>query len=362
MVDLDKTFPSFQEGAKRQESANKGVPDRVPIIAQMPEFARQEMGLGPREFYSNPELIVAATLETMERYEIDSPYFDFDVYSIEPEGLGMQVHWSDESIPDLDYGNPIINDESDLEKINTPDFDSDGRFSHVLEMYRHYEQRTGGILPPFRCSAPFTFAANIRGTSKLLLDIYMKPDFAKEVINRCTEKVLVPWLLRVKKEFSDIKEIGADDALGSLPIVSPDILRDWVMPPVLKLREIVGPEVSVPNWIGEHFLSDPELMLDMKRQVCGTYIRCQDPDVEKLGPGIIKEYAKKHNINLCLGIGATFLDTATPQEVEERVQKYLEVAAPGGRLTLYLCALSSGTSPENVRAAVRAVKKYGTYR
>ncbi len=286
---------------------------------------------------------------------------DFDVYNIEPEGLGMEVLWSDESLPDLNYAKPIIIDENDLQKIKTPDFDSAGRFSHVLKIYHEYEKLTGGILPPFRCSAPFTLAANLRGTSNLLMEIFMKPDFVRALLDRLTEEVLVPWLLRVKKEFPNLKEIGADDALGSLPIVSPDIMRDWVLPPALKLKELVGSEVYVPNWVGEHYLSNPAIMLNMKKQVCQNFIRVQDPDVEKLGPGIFKEYANKHNINLCLGVGASFLDSATPEEVEERVKNYLQTGAPGGRLTLYLCALSAATSPENVRAAVRAVRKYGTY-
>ena len=354
-------YTFLQEGATRQEAANKGIPDRVPMIAQMPEFARRELKLGPREFYSSPELIAAGTLEIMERYGIDGPYLDFDVYNIEPEGLGMELLWSDESLPDLNYAKPIILDENDLHKIKTPDFDSVGRFSHVLEMYHQYEKLTGGILPPFRCSAPFTLAANIRGASNLLIEIFMKPDFVRELLDRITEKVLAPWLLQVKKEFPNLKEIGADDALGSLPIVSPDIMQDWVIPPALKLREIVGPEVYVPNWVGEHYLPDPAVMLDMKKQVSPNGIRVQDPDVEKLGPHIFKEYANKHDINLCLGVGASFLDSATPGQVEERVKNYLQIGAPGGRLTLYLCTLSSATPPENVRAAVRTVREHGVY-
>ena len=358
---LKNNYTFLQEGEKRQEDANKGIPGRVPIIAQMPEFVRKELGLGPREFYSSPELIAAGTLEIMERYGFDSPYLDFDVYNIEPEGLGMEVLWSDESLPDLNYAKPLIIDENDLEKIKTPDFDSAGRFPHVLKMYRQYEKLTGGVLPPFRCSAPFTLAANLRGASNLLMEISLKPDFIRDLLDRITEEVLVPWLLRVKKEFPNLKEIGADDAFGSLPIVSPNIMRDWVMPPILKLRKLVGPEVSVSNWVGEHYLSNPEIVLEMKKQVSPNLIKAQDPDVEKLGPTIFKEFAKKHNMNLCLGIGASFLDSATPVEVEERVKNYLQIGAQGGRMTLYLCTLSAGTSPENVRAAVKAVHKYGTY-
>jgi uroporphyrinogen-III decarboxylase len=95
--------------------------------------------------------------------------------------------------------------------------------------------------------------------------------------------------------------------------------------------------------------------------VSPNVIRVQYLDVEKLGPDIFKEYANKHNINLCIGVGASFLDSATPDQVEERVKKYLQIGAPGGGFTLYLCALSAATPQENVRTAVRVVREYGTY-
>jgi hypothetical protein len=34
-------FSSFQEGARRFEKAMRGIPDRVPMCAQMHEFAKQ---------------------------------------------------------------------------------------------------------------------------------------------------------------------------------------------------------------------------------------------------------------------------------------------------------------------------------
>lgn len=335
---------------------------QVGVFAQMPEFSRKELDLGPREFYSNPRLVTAGTLEVMEKYGFDCPYLDFDVYTIEPEGLGMDVVWSDESMPDLNYARPIVADKGDAEKIQTPDFDTVGRFAHVLEMYREYQKLTQGVLPPFRCSAPFTLAANIRGTSDFLVDIHMDPEFAHGLLERTVEEVLAPWLLRVKKEFPGLTEIGADDALGSLPIVSPEIMRDWIVPAFEHLRRLVGPEVYVPNWVGERYLSDPEILLDMKRQVCPGFIRAQDPDVAILGPSLFKAYADRQAMDLTLGVGAAFLDSASPEEVEERINQYLQIGAPGGGLTIYLCTLSTTTNPANVRAAVRAVRDYNRER
>ena len=102
-------------------------------------------------------------------------------------------------------------------------------------------------------------------------------------------------------------------------------------------------------------------MLDVKRQVCPGFVEGQDPDVEKLGPELYKDYAEKHDVPLILGVGAGFLALATPEQVAQRVKRYVDVGGKGGRLVLYLCNLGATTPPENVRAAIQAVREYGTY-
>lgn len=53
--------------------------------------------------------------------------------------------------------------------------------------------------------------------------------------------------------------------------------------------------------------------------------------------------------------------TATPAEVARRVKYYIEAGGKNGRLILYLCNLGATTSPENVTAAVEAVRQYGDF-
>jgi hypothetical protein len=118
----------------------------------------------------------------------------------------------------------------------------------------------------------------------------------------------------------------------------------------------------VPNWVGEHHLSDPEEMLDIKRQVCPGFVEGQDPDVEALGPELYKKYAERHNLPLILGVGARFLALGSPQQVGERVKHYVEVGGKNGRFALYLCNLGATTPPENVKAAIEAVQKFGVYK
>jgi uroporphyrinogen-III decarboxylase len=355
-------FSSFQEGARRFEKAMQGIPDRVPVCAQMHEFAMQEIKAQPGEFYRNPEMLVCGTLEVQDKFGIDVPVLDYDIYNIEAEAIGQEIVFGENHMPDVDRTRPMIRDRDDLKKIRTPDFDTDGRFSNVIEMNRIFREVIGGHTEAtLRFCAPFSLAANIRGIEQLLMDIYTDPDFARSLFDRVVEELLAPWILHLKKEFPHATSISGDDATGSLPIVNLEILREWIVPYVLRLKELCGPEIYVPNWVGEHNLKNPQEMLDIKRQACPGFVEGQDPDVEKLGPELYKSYAEKHNEPLILGIGAGFLALASPAEIEERVKHYVDVGGRGGRLVLYLCNLGATTPPENVRAAIQAVHDFGTY-
>lgn len=216
---------------------------------------------------------------------------------------------------------------------------------------------TGGVETTLRFCAPFSLAANIRGLEQLLMDMYTDPDFVRSLFDRIVEEVLAPWVLRLKQEFPGATSISGDDASGSLPIVSPEVIMKWIVPWVLKLRELCGPEVYVPNWVGESLLKNPREMLELKYRVCPGFIEGQDPDVEKLGPAFYKGYAREKGIPLVLGVGASFLALSSPQEVEERVRYYIEEGGEHGEFALLLCNLGATTPPENVRAAIKVVKE-----
>lgn len=353
-------YSSFQKGAKRLEAAMSGIPDRVPVYAQLHEFAMQELGIPASEFYTTPEILTPGSLEITERYDIDVGYVDYDVYNIEAEALGQRIIFSDSHMPDVDRAKPLITGPDDLKGIQKPDFDSAGRFPMVIELQELYEKLTG-VPATLQFTAPFSLAANLRGIEPLILDIYANPDFARGLFDALVEEVLAPWILYQKEHFPEATSIVGSDATASLPIVNLSVLVEWIVPYILRLREICGPEVYVPNWVGERYLKDPEKLLQQKLKVCPGFIEGQDPDVEALGPQMYKDFANKNGIPLVLGLGAGFLANSTPEEVNDRVRQYVRVGGKNGYFALYLCNLGASTPPENVNAAVSAAHTYVSY-
>jgi uroporphyrinogen-III decarboxylase len=355
-----KDYSSFQAGARRMETAMNGTPDRVPVFAQMHEFVMKALGVNAKEFYTTPQYLPAGTLEIMGKYGIDFPCLDYDVYNIEAEALGQSIIYSDHDMPDVDRSRPLIRGPHDLGKIKTPDFDTQGRFSNVIEMQSIFYELTG-IAPTLGFCAPFSLAANILGIEQLLMDIDSNPDFVRSLFDRLTEEVLVPWISYQKMKLPNNKGIVGSDATGSLPIVNPHILKEWIIPWILRLREACGPGVYVPNWVGESYLKYPTEMFELKLQVCPEFLEGQDPDVAEIGPAVYKEFAEKRGVPLVLGIGAGFMDLSTPDEVTGRVKYYITIGGKNGRFALYLCNLSAQTPPENVKAAIETVHTYGAY-
>lgn len=352
-----ENYYSFQEGAQRLEDAMGGIPDRTPVYAQIHEFTMSELGIPAKRFYTTPEILTPATLEITERYGIDVGYVDYDVYNIEAEGLGQKVVYFEDHVPDVDRRVPLITGPDDLEKIKTPDFDSAGRFATIIEIQTIYTKLTG-LPPSLQFCAPFSLAANLRGIQNLIMDMLTNPEFAKGLFDAIVEEVLAPWILYLKKIFPDASNIAGSDAMASLPIVNLKMLKEWVVPYIMRLREVCGPEVYVPNWVGERYLEHPEQMLEFKLQVSPEFLEGQDPDVEELGPAFYKSYAEQHHVPLVLGVGAEFLAHSTPEEIFQRVSEYVRVGGENGRFALYLCNLGATTPPENLRAAVEAVKEY----
>lgn len=344
-------FAMFQAGASLMAEALAGTPRRIPVYGQLHDFTAAQLAIPGSLFYRRPDLLAPGLLEVQARIGIDVASITFDVYNIEAEALGQPLLPSSTGMPDIDRQRPLIRERTDLERIKTPDFAHAGRFAMVIELYRLFREATG-LEPTLTFCAPFTLATNLRGIEQFLIDTYVDPDFARELLDRVTEEILAPWIRYQQAQFPQAARVSGADAVASLPIVNREILEGWALPPILRLRELCGPGVYVANWAGERYSKTPDAILDLRFQANPGWVQGQDPDVASLGPAYYKRYAQRRQAPLILGIGAAFLAEATPSQVQERVRQYLEVGAAGGRFALYLCNVGATTPVENVLAAI----------
>lgn len=347
----------FSEGFKRLSDAVNGTADGIPFCAQMHEFSMQHRGVPARDYYATAEHLVRGPLEAARDYGFDAPDLCWDVYNTEAEALGQKVVYFDDRAPACDHSEPLIKNEADLAKLKAPDPFSAGRMPVTFESMRLFKELTGET-PTASFTAPLTLATQLVGFEKLVYFIYRKPDFVREILAFITEEVLATYINAVLGEFPDAPTADLADAIASPPFLTVEMMEEFSIPYILRLRELCGDKVIVQNWWGDSRVDDLEKFLGLKLKVCPRFLKCQDPDLDKVGAGPVKAFAEANDVALIFGLSNNLLHDGPAEAIEERIRHYLEVGGGNGRFILYLCSLSAQTPPEHVRAAIAAVKKY----
>ena len=350
----------FEAGFRRLQQAAEGVPDRVPFTVQMHELAMVWSRTPSRRFYSDPEAFVSGLIATARDFDLDVPSLGYDVYNIEAEALGQKVIFMDRQIPTLDPDSLLLPEGRELRSLGPIRAGQSGRMPFVLEARRLYRRRVG-VAPAIQFCAPFTMAVMLRGYEALVQDIYEDPGFARALLRFVTEEIIAPWIDAQKADMPEATRAVGADALCSPPMVSGAMIEEFSIPYILRLRELCDVPITVINWWGESACRRPDELLDLKRRVSLGLIRVQDPDVATIGIAPFKEYAVHHDLTLEVGIGGECIDNGPPEAIERRVVQYIDGAAAGGRLILYLTNINADTPEDHLRAATAAIRRYGVY-
>ncbi len=340
-------------------AAMEGEPGCVPVFAQMHDHAARLAKVSVREFCTNPRAFVQATVLATEYYQLEFPRLLYDGYNIEAEALGQKMLYSDDALPDVDHTDQLINTPADLARLKPPDPYRDGRMPFVLEANRLYREWTC-LTPNLTFCAPFSLAIQVRGYVNFVKDMRTRPAFAHELLGFLTEEVLAPWIKVLKAEAGgDFLVVGAD-AWASPPNVTVEIIEEFDVPYVLRLKSLCG-KASASGWWGESCLKDPRRLIELKVNVRPGYIYGFDPDPAVLGPEIYKEIAVKHDVPLALGVDSRLLRDGPPEALVERIRRYIAVGAPGGKFFILLSSIPADAPPAYIQLAVATVRAFGQY-
>lgn len=350
---------NFHEGFNRLANAWSGNGDRPPVFAQLHEFALQQSEESGVKFYQDPEIYVRGILNTTKNLNLDTPDIVWDAYNLEAEALGVKVLFEDTSSPALDQ-TPLIENEKDLAALKIPDPETSGRYGWAMNCMEIFKELTGIPSPHSFCS-PMSLATLLIGYEKIVLAAYTNPDFVHKVLTVITEDVIAPYINAVFKRFDDCPAADGADALSSLPFLTQEMLENFSVPYILRLKELCGDRVVVRNWWGDSFSKDLEGFWDIKMKIGNQVLEVQDPDLFKVGPDKVMAYALKKDCPVILGVDQTLLANGSQDEINERVKEYIRIGGQGRKLVLYLCNLNYSTPLENVAAAVSAVNEYGWY-
>jgi len=353
----------FSKGIEQYKKIiNGGEADWIPVTTQMAEFCMKYGGHNGHDFFSNPELFVRGSLDVQQEMGFHVPDMVWDVYSVEAEALGGKMAWFDDLYPALDNTEVIIANEKDLARAKAPDPFKTGRMPWVLEALQICKELTGYTHYIHYCS-PINLAAQVMQFENLIMAMNENPKFVHKLMDFLVEEVLAPYINAYFKVLPDADIANGKDAVGSLPFITEDILEEFSLPYLAKLRKLCGdkPGVRSDNWWGDAFAADLDKYWDIKLQVTPQYLKVQDPDCFRIGTERIREFADSRECALSYGIGTLLLQVGTKEEITKRIHEYMEVGSRGPhgkKFFLYLCSFSSQTPAENVRAAIEAVDMF----
>lgn len=329
-------------------------PDEVPVsLLTSARFFSRLYGIKVFQFFHDPRVMLDATLHTMKRFP-DIVFFpglwaDYGIV-IEPSAFGSRIFWPEDYAPYV--RGELLKNPEDIMGLEPPDPKTDGLMPFVLEsiqyIQKHAPKNIGYLYATAR--GPFQVASYMRGPTEFLVDLRVRPDVARKLIDVCTETAIL-WL-NAQLEIID-NPIGIFVPDDNASFLSPSLFETFGLPAYKRIFSEFDGLLKV-----YHNDADSTHILDLLEQ-CGFHVFNFSPatDIGTVKQGIGQTVCLMGNVD-----PVNVMLRGTPERVEEDCKRRIQIGGPGGGYILSLGGGPSMETPlENIEAMVRGAKKYGRY-
>ncbi|MBE0635763.1 uroporphyrinogen-III decarboxylase, partial [Candidatus Bipolaricaulota bacterium] len=250
---------------------------------------------------------------------------------------------------------------AELEAYPWPDPDDPTRVAHVKEQATRLANRDEyAIMATPWLLFPFERAFAMQGMDKFLMNMAMRPDFARALLERIALvcKGIMGSFLREVGDVIDIIKIGDDLGTQASLLISPAMYREMLKPVHADFIKFIKDRTHAKVLFhsdGDVFplIEDfIEIGVDILNPIQTSAGKMSDLKTLK------RSYGK--DIALCGGIDTHhYLPNGTPAEIREEVRRVVDILAPGGGyLVSSVHTIMNDVPPENILAMVDAVEEY----
>jgi uroporphyrinogen decarboxylase len=246
---------------------------------------------------------------------------------------------------------------SDIERFPAPDFDQDYRWDGLEERVRAARARDLVTVGSVTCTL-FERAWQVRGMDRLLVDLLESPSIADTLLDRHLADSLARTE-RFARAGVDVLYLGDDVGMQDRLIIAPDLWRRYFkgrMARIIDAARSIRPGIIVryhsDGFIGPIIGDLVEVGVDVLDPV---QPECMDPGEVK------REFGDRLAFWGTFGIQHT-LPFGTTADVEREVEERIGTVGRGGGLFLAPThAIAPEVPYENIRAFVRAARRWGRY-
>jgi uroporphyrinogen-III decarboxylase len=351
---------------------NRDKPDWIDVTAQMHDHAMTLGGTPARKFYYDATAHVNTMVAVAAYYGFDSGRGSFDVYNIEAEAMGQRMIYAENAMPTVDFRDLLIKRPEDLLKLRPPDWRSAGRVPFALDVIKL--NAAMGLNRGYFC-APFSLAVALRSYPKLIRDMRKNPEFAHDLFTFLVDEIL-PSYLSVQKDYCGITMGLGSDAWAAFPNLSPELLEEWVVPYVVRLRDNLQDfGMSAMVVAGADYCEErvERFNKDILFQCFDIQIKIAGPTpIIFLGMGRWHDYPlepvieylapykdKGVRMDISVGVNARLLRDGPVERIVAYIKRMIDLLGRDHNISFWLANIPADTPSEHIHAAVAAVHTYG---
>jgi len=341
---------------ERFEAVFKGeTPDYIPISLFGGIFETRFTGISINEFGKDPEKMAKATMTFYEQIGGDTMYLLSDMCLL-PQAFGNKPGWSTEDLVHITLGDFAINELEDWDKLEPKDPMKDGRMYMYPKTCEIISKKYPDVPIGISLPSPLTCATLVCPMDQLLMWLIEEPETIKKGLKVLT-KTVIDWV-NVSEDYGATFS-GYLTTRASREITTEDQYREFGMPYDLEVMKNTNmPHIAHICGVEPMFNVIAEYPKD----------KCVGISWWDRGAKINLKQAKAEygdRFTLMAGIDhTTTLATGTPEQVDAEIKDAIETAAKGGKRMIVGpgCEIAPQTPFENMKAAIKAARKYGKMR
>lgn len=198
--------------------------DRLPVMPILMQFAADRIGARYLDYEMDYRLLVESQLRCSAEFDLDHVNTMSDP-ACEAADCGAAVKFHPDLPAAMDDEHSVLADKARLASLQMPDPES-GRMGNRLKALALYRERgTDGRMIEGWIEGPCAEAVDLRGMSRLMLDLYDDPSFVRDLFDFVLEMELAFAKAQVE---AGAEMMGIGDAAASL--ISPRFYTEYVWP------------------------------------------------------------------------------------------------------------------------------------
>ena len=192
-----------------QRLAGKPV-DRPPNFDIMMQFAAHYINKPLFDYYFDYRVLVDANMAMLEHFDLDIVQAISDPFR-EAFDLGLHVEFPYDELPKSK--SPLLQQPEDLKKLTLVKPENGKRMRDRLQAVSRFRELVGGQVPIMGwVEGALAEAADLRGVSQLMMDMFERPEWVVELLEFCCEQEILFARAQINAG-ADI--IGLGDAVSS---------------------------------------------------------------------------------------------------------------------------------------------------